>query len=462
MGTLALRDILRDVGATVLGTAAEFTVNRVSTDTRTLDKGSLFVALKGPKFDGHQFLPEAARKGAQAALVEEPLPPDRAGSMVQIRVKNTRLALIELAAAHARRHAARRIAVTGSNGKTTTKDLLRAALSSQGETVASPRSFNNEIGVPLSLLQIDESTRFAAIEVGTSAPGEVAALARMVAPEVGIITNCCAAHLEGLHSVEGVIEEKGSLLDELPESGVAVLNADDAALPVLRARARCPVVTFGVRQPADFRAIDIRFDLRRLTYRIDQDRVFLPLGGCHNVYNSLAAIAAASVLGIRRSAALRQLREWEAPPMRLSLIRTGYLQILDDSYNANPGSVEAAFRTLAAAPVPGRRVVVIGDMKELGERSAELHRAVGEWVSLTEIHLLAAVGRHAEDVREGALRKGLSPERMRVFPSAEAAAAELPALLMERDTVLVKGSRAMAMEQVVEALEKAGRVCVAR
>jgi UDP-N-acetylmuramoyl-tripeptide--D-alanyl-D-alanine ligase len=444
------------VKGTVIGTTPDFVVDGVSTDTRALREGSLFVALQGPRFDAHEFLRQAQKQGARAALVSKPLPPDEVAPLVQIRVADTRVALRELAGHHARRHRARRIAVTGSNGKTTTKDLLASALRIDGATVASPRSYNNEIGVPLTLLQIEESTRFAAIEIGSNGPGQVAELAALAAPEVGIITNCSAAHLEHLHDLEGVVEEKGALIESLPQDGVAVLNVDDPNFDKLRERAPCPVVTFGVRQRADFRAIDIRFDLRRMTYRMERDRVFLPLGGCHNVYNSLAAMAAASVLGVERARVIRGLRELEGPPMRLSPIRTPRWFLLDDTYNANPGSVEAAFRTLAAVNVPGRRIAVLGDMLELGDQAGALHQRCGSLVSLTDLALLIAVGEHAQDVREGALAKGFSADRIRTFSSADEAARELPQLLQEKDTVLVKGSRAMEMEQVVEALERAG------
>ena len=452
MAALSLRDVLKAVRGTVVGTAPEFTLDGVSTDTRALVGGELFIALRGPHFDGHDFLSAAAREGARAALVSRPLPPDQVAPLVQIRVEDTHRALMDLAADHARRRGARRIGVTGSNGKTTTKELLRAACAAAGATVASPRSFNNQIGVPLTLLQIEQDTRFAVVEIGSNGPGQVGELARLAAPEVGVVTNCAPAHLELLGDLEGVVQEKGALVEELPEDGVAILNADDPSFENLRERAPCPVVTFGVRRPADLRAVDVRFDLARLTYRLDQERVFLNLGGCHNVYNSRAAIAAATVLGVRRAQAVRSLREMEALPMRLSPVPMGELLVLDDTYNANPGSVEAAFRTLAAVTVPGRRVVVLGDMLELGDHSEELHRQAGGWVSLTDLALLVAVGQFASAVREGALEKGFPESRILTFPDARSAAAELPGHLQDADTLLVKGSRAMAMEQVVEAL----------
>jgi UDP-N-acetylmuramoyl-tripeptide--D-alanyl-D-alanine ligase len=411
--------------------------------------------LRGERFDAHDFLADAARRGARAALVERCIPPEQAGALVQIRVADTRRALGELARFHALRSPARRVAITGSNGKTTTKDLLHAALSAGGTAVASERSYNNDVGLPLTLLQITPATAFAALELGTNHPGEIARLADLARPHVGVVTNCAAAHVEFLGDLDGVAREKGALIAALPPDGVAILNADDSKFEAIRARARCRVVTFGVRRTADFTAVDIRFDLRRLVYKLRGRRVHVPLGGCHNVYNSLAALAAADAVGVPLPAAIASLRHAHGPPMRLAVELLGALTLIDDSYNANPGSVEAAFRTLAAATVKARRVMVLGDMLELGAQAAAEHRRAGALASLLGDALLIAVGPHARDVAGGALERGVDPGRIAVFDDADCAARAVPALLAPDDAVLVKGSRGMAMERVVEAIERA-------
>ncbi len=456
MATLQLRHVLQATGGTVAGTVEDLEFQGVSTDTRHLRGGELFVALQGPHFDAHQFLAEAAVGGARAALVKRDAVLAEVPGLVPIRVDDPATALIDLARFHARRNPARRVAVTGSNGKTTTKNLLSSALATGGETVSSHRSFNNSIGVPLTLLRIEPTTKYAAVELATSGPGEISALSELTAPEVGIITNCSYAHVERLGGLDGVVAEKGALLDHLPSDGVAILNADDPSVEVLKKRCKCPVVTFGVREPADFRATNVRFDLDRLAYQTSGERVLIPLGGCHNVYNSLAAIAAATVLGIPHHQAARGLREVEPPPQRLRPLHTGAVTVLDDTYNANPGSVEAAFRTLAAADVSSRKVVVLGDMKELGKHAKRLHHQAGQWVSLLDLALLLVVGKHAEAVRSGALEKGFPDSRIHTYPDADRAAASIPSLLEPGDTILVKGSRAMAMETVVNALELVG------
>jgi UDP-N-acetylmuramoyl-tripeptide--D-alanyl-D-alanine ligase len=451
----ALTEVLRATGGAACGRAPELTLDGVATDTRAIKPGRLFIALKGDRFDAHDFLAQAAKGGARAALVERPAPAGAVGAMVQIRVADTRRALGDLARFHAQRLPARRAAVTGSNGKTTTKELLRSALSAGGPTVASEKSFNNEVGLPLTLLRVEPTTAYAALELGSNHPGEIARLADLARPELGVVTNCSAAHLEHLVDLDGVAREKGSLIEALPADGVAVLNADDSRFEAIRARAPCRVVTFGVRRPADHRAVDIRFDLRRLAYKLRGRRVYVPLGGCHNVYNSLAALAAAEALGVPLAAAIDALRRIEAPPMRLAVARFGALTLIDDSYNANPGSVEAAFRTLAAATVKGRRVMVLGDMLELGVHSKAEHRRAGELASLLGDALLVAVGPNREAVAAGAASRGLPAASIATFEDSTAAARKVPALLEPGDAVLVKGSRGMAMERVVEAIARA-------
>jgi UDP-N-acetylmuramoyl-tripeptide--D-alanyl-D-alanine ligase len=450
----------RAVGAA--GPVADAALAGVATDTREVARGSLFVALRGERFDAHDFLEDAARSGARAALVDRPLPPERmaslaAAGMTLVEVDDSRRAFGRLGRWHASRCNARRVAVTGSNGKTTTKELLRAALQPAGATVASPKSFNNDVGLPLTLLAIEPATRFAVLELGTNHPGEIAALADLARPEVGIVTNCSHSHVEFLGDLDGVIREKGALLEALPAHGVAVLNADDPAAVSLRARTRARVVTFGIRRPADFRAVDIRFDFRRLVFRLRGQRTYVPLGGCHNVGNALAAIAAADALGVPVASAIAAIRSVAAPPMRLAPLRLDGVTLIDDTYNANPGSVEAALRTLAAMkpPADGRRIVVLGDMLELGAQAAALHTKCGELMSLLPDAWLLAAGRHAFDVAAGAAARGLPPDRILTCADGAAAAALAVPMLRRGDLVLVKGSRGMQMERVVRAIEGA-------
>jgi UDP-N-acetylmuramoyl-tripeptide--D-alanyl-D-alanine ligase len=454
-----MTDVVAATGGRLLSAPSERPLSCVATDSRSIPPGSLFVALRGERFDGHDFLELAARGGARAALVDRPQPPERIAALARaglalLEVDDARRAFGRVARWHALRCPARRAAVTGSNGKTTTKELLRCALAAVGPTVASAKSFNNDVGVPLTLLEIEPATRFAVLEMGTNHPGEIARLADLGRPEVGIVTNCSHSHVEHLGDLAGVVKEKGALVEALPAHGVAILNADDAAFLELRTRTRARVVSFGIRRPADWRAVDIRFDFRRLVYKLRGQRVYVPLGGCHNVYNSLAALAAADAMGVPLHDAITSLRNVEPPPMRLRPQKLAGVTLLDDTYNANPGSVEAALRTLAATAAKGRRVVVLGDMLELGSHSTMLHGKCGELMSLVPDALLIAAGPHAQDLAAGALRRGLDPARITTCVDGAAAALLVPGLVQRGDVVLVKGSRGMEMERVVRALER--------
>jgi len=457
MESLSAGDLLSATGGSAVGRLTG-AVDGISTDGRTIRPGDLFVALRGEHYDGHHFLTQAAERGAAAALVEG----DLAGRspLPLIQVKDTGRALLDLASFQRRRLKAKVVAITGSNGKTTTKDLCAAALKSRFKVVSSPRSFNNFIGVPLTLFMADNETEVIVLELGSNAPGEIAVLGRVAEPDVAVITNVAAAHLEGFGSLEGVLREKGSLLESVREGGVAILNADnDSCLEALRLRARCRVVTTGVRRRADYLATMPFADLERIAFHLNGvEKVRVPLLGCHNLYNSLTALAVAIELGVPSEAAARSLLEFEGPPMRLKKHRRGARLVIDDAYNANPGSMRAAFQTFASLSLPGRKVLVLGDMLELGERSAELHAEVGAELSCGSFDLVAAVGEQAVHILQGARQCGLREDQLIHYGSAEQCADELPDRLLPDDTVLVKGSRAMGLEQVVQAALARDRV----
>jgi UDP-N-acetylmuramoyl-tripeptide--D-alanyl-D-alanine ligase len=428
----------------------------VSTDTRSLRGGELFVALRGDRFDGHAFLAAAAAAGAAAAVVDceianPPLP--------LIRVQDSGKALLALARFHRRRLRAKVIAVTGSNGKTTTKDLIAHVLATRHRVVKSPSSFNNFVGVPLTLFAASQDTDFVVAEIGTNAPGEIATLAAVAEPDAAIVTTVAAAHLEGLGSIEGVLREKGALLEHLRPGGFAVLNADEE-LSFGSLAARVPagrrVVTVGVRKRADRMATMPVCDFDRIAYHLNgRETVRLPLLGCHNLYNSLFALAVAIELGVDAERACLALRDFEGPPMRLAKRRAGDLVLIDDAYNANPGSMKAAIKTLAMLPVTGRRVLVLGDMLELGEHALRLHREIGQELSCGEFALVAAVGSMARQILEGARERGLDDDRLVAYADAEECAKALPSRLRSGDVVLIKGSRRVGLERVVKRLADA-------
>ncbi len=450
MEPLKLDDVLGATGAAPIGELPS-SITGVSTDTRAIERGALFVALKGERFDAHDFLQEAKDRGASCALVEREVPNS---PLPLLRVADSMRALLALGGLHRSRLRAKVVAITGSNGKTTTKDLTARTVSPRYRVVRSPSSFNNFIGVPLTLFSADETTDVVVLEVGTNAPGEIAAIGRVARPDVAIITTIAPAHLEGLGSLEGVLAEKSSLLDHLRPTGFAVLNADEEhSIEPLRARAKNRVVTVGVRKRADYVATMPACDVDRIAYHLNgRDKVRVPLLGCHNLYNSLFALAVAVELGVSVEAACAALRDFEGPPMRLKKQRLGSWLVIDDAYNANPGSMKAAIKTLATLPVEGRRVIVLGDMLELGAASEEMHRDVGRQLSCAPFDLVVAVGAGAKAILDGARERGVESARMRAYRDSADCARELPRLLLPGDTILVKGSRRIGLERVVKTM----------
>jgi UDP-N-acetylmuramoyl-tripeptide--D-alanyl-D-alanine ligase len=448
-------------------------VSGISIDTRTLSPGDLFVAIEGPNFDGHAFLDAAVDGGAAALIVRKDAlagrPAGESGVPV-VAVKDTRKALLDLASWYRARFSPRVAGITGSNGKTTTKDLLGTALSACGKTVYSERSFNNFIGVPLTLFRIAAATRYAVLEIGTNAPHEVRPLTRAARPEIGVVTNISHAHLKGLGSLAGVAKEKADLLRNIEPGGTALLNRDDSFFETLRDAALDAgtvgrLVTFGFNREADYfpeslessksedgKVAPGRGAAGGVSFRVRGTKIALPLLGKHNVYNALAAFACAVELGADPERVAAAFGSFRGTPMRLQPKRAGSLLILDDAWNANPGSVAAALGTFADLPAPGRKIVVLGDMLELGEGADELHRKAGRELARGDFALVAVVGSHAAETIAGAEEAGASPDRLRRFDTTGDVVAAIPALVAEGDSILVKGSRGMELEKVVKAL----------
>jgi UDP-N-acetylmuramoyl-tripeptide--D-alanyl-D-alanine ligase len=444
----------------------EFT--RVSTDSRTVRAGDLFFCLQGPTFDGHDFSKAVADAGAagivcdkgKASTVRAAV--DRAASRpVILEVLETLTALGDLAAWTRAGFHAPLVGVTGSNGKTTTKEMLRAiflAHAGEGKVLATQGNLNNLIGVPLTLFGLAPGHEAAIVEMGMNVPGEIARLTEIARPTVGLITCVAEAHLEGLGTIEGVARAKGELFEGLPEDAVAVVNADDPNVVREARRFRFPGrrLTFG--KAGEVSATDVRCD------RIDASsftvsfagldaRIDLPLGGRHNVQNALGAIAAALAAGVSLETIATGLSAMKPPPMRMSAESLAGVTLVNDAYNANPGSMAAALHTLGG--LDARRIVVVGDMLELGPRAAELHHRLGQQAAGIAPLLLCAFGRFAGDVAAGAKQAGLEPSKVLVCARHEDAAAAVARVWLPGDAVLVKGSRGSAMEKVVEALRAA-------
>ncbi len=455
---LSVRRIAEITGGRLSPAGAEGVVRGISTDSRTIRPGELFVPLRGPKYDGHDFLLRALQNGAAACLSEEVI----AGLKVPvIQVEDSLRALGDLAAAHRRNYQGPLVAVTGSSGKTTTKEMLAAILERTAPGLKSAGNFNNLVGVPLTLFGLrPEEHRWAVIEMGMSARGEIARLAEIAAPTLGLITNIGPAHLETLHGLDGVARAKGELFAALQPGAVAVINADDPrvlALPVANGVHR---LLYGLSGEAEVRAEAVVARGRQVRFRLcvgDRSaRVVLPVAGRFNVSNALAAAAVARALGVPFDTIVAGLCGFRPLQGRMQLcpLASGAL-LLKDDYNANPLSMGAALEALDQLDGEGRRIAVLGDMFELGDESHRLHREVGARAA-RHCDLLLLLGDMAGVMADGARAAGLAPRRIRIATDHEEAAACLARVLRTGDRVLVKGSRGMRMERIADRLLRAG------
>ncbi len=430
---------------------------RVTTDTRAIRGGELFVALAGERHDAHDFVGDAVAAGAAGVVVARPVELPAADDVSVLRVADTLRALQDLAADLRRRVDPTVLAITGSNGKTTTKEMLAAVLAAaagEASVLKTSGNLNNLVGVPLTLLGLAGGERHAVIEMGMNAPGEIRRLTEIADPDVGLITNVGPAHLEGLGSIAGVARAKGELFAHMRPTGVAIVNAEDSHVAALGDAFAGRVVRFG--EGGEVRAEGVRSDERgaaafRLLVGTDGVEVALQIPGRHNVMNALAAAAAATAVGVAPAAIAAGLAAATPVGGRMRVVRLANgVTVVDDSYNANPASVAAALRSLVEAPAR-RRIAVLGDMLELGAASAEQHRAVGRLAGTLGLAALYLHGNFAPETARGAA-DGMGPSAIHIAANHAAIADALRAETRDGDWVLVKGSRGQRMEEVVRLL----------
>jgi UDP-N-acetylmuramoyl-tripeptide--D-alanyl-D-alanine ligase len=424
---------------------------RIWTDSRTLQPGDCFVALRGEHFDGHQFVADAFQRGAAGAIVARADGVEVPGGAFLVTVPDPGHALLLLAAEHRRRHAAVRVlAITGSCGKTTTKDICAHVIGGAMPTVSSARSFNNDVGVPLTLFQIDVRTRAAVVEIGANQPGEIERLAAVAGPDLAIVTCVAPSHLQGLGSLDGVAAEKGRLVRALPPHGLAILNADDERVRAMAGLTPARKVMVSVGAEADWFATSVRCASDQVTFLLQGKRpVTLPRVGAHNVYNALFAFAAAAALGVRPTQILSLLRTLPPSPHRLERHVAGAVTVIDDTYNMNPASASAALRVLDDLPAGGRRIAVFGEMYELGAQSRPLHEQLGREAAGGRLDQLMVVGEGAQPIASGALAGGMTREQVVVAADADEALAQLMRVLAPGDVVLCKASRRVGLDRLV-------------
>ena len=454
MPAFELAELLQATGAELRGERTEHFADIV-TDTRKITEGALFVALSGERFNGEDFAKDAVEKGAAGVIVSKNCPGDKLPSKGTVLVvEDTLKAYQQIAHAWRKKFDIPVIAVTGSNGKTTTKDFVAAVLSSRGPVCKTQGNFNNEVGLPLTLLSIREEHVAAVVEIGMRGMHQIETLAPVAEPSIGIVTNVGETHIELLGSIENIAKAKSELVEAIPENGAVILNQDDPRVAAMREKAKpgVKVLTFGIQEDSDIHGESIHTDehMTRFTvcYREKYHDYVIPALGLHNVYNALAAVAVGFQMGLSAMEIHTGFQMLEATKMRFECTEKDGYRIINDAYNASPMSMKASLETTAKLSRESRRIAVLGDMLELGDVSETAHREVGHEVGENGFSILITYGEMSRWIDEGAAGKGV--KEIYHAASHEEAAKILKPLLKRGDTILFKGSRGMQMEKILE------------
>lgn len=458
MPRVTLSDLVHATGGRLHRAAVtEAEICRVETDSRQIRPGDVFWALRGERHDGHEFLEQARQRGATAAIVDERhdrINGETDGPLVIVR--DTREALKQFARWSRERHDAFIVGVTGSVGKTTTREMVYATLSTSFRGVRSPRNYNNEIGLPLSLLALESDHEFAVLEMGASRRGEIRELAAIAGPDVGVVTAVGAAHLEGFGDLESIALAKRELVESLPVNGFAVLAGDDPRVRAMADAAPCPTIFVGQGADNDWQAGSVHVENNRLEFVAGGERYAVNATGRHHLTAALTAVAVGREVGLTPALVSEGLERFLPANGRCRCESIGPWTVVDDTYNANPNSMRAACELLRDWNGGRRKILVAGDMLELGAQSAHWHRTIGRAAAEAGIDNLLVYGAQSRHVVEGALSAGMPVERLAEFEDFDALLTVLDCWLRPGDVVLVKGSRGMRMERVVEWLQQDG------
>ena len=460
MERLAMKEVIRAVRGELICGSQRGEISGVSIDSRTIKKGEIFFALKGEKFDGHDFLQEAIEKGAKAVVVSKKK--KFATKVTTINVAHTLTALQELAKFYRQKFNPVVVGVTGSNGKTTAKDMLKSLLSSKYRVVATPGNYNNIVGLPLTLFEISPETEFLVLEMGANHAGEIKRLAEISLPQMGVITNIGVTHLQFFRCISNVLSAKMELVQLLPRRGKIALNIDDAHLKSQFEKIKQKIITFGTNPQADVRASNVVVsspgEKERLSFTInvgrDREEFNLYCIGRYNIYNALAAISVAKEFGVSLSLMADVLGKFKFPKLRMEKLKYGEVTIVNDAYNANPTSVKAVLSELISSFPSRRKIVVLGDMLELGRMSRKFHQEIGKIVATSPIYSLITIGEDARFIAQAARKWGMERNNIFSFKDKKVASRKLKELLEPKDAVLIKGSRKMGLEEVIRFLPK--------
>lgn len=453
MEQLSVKQILQFVGGETKNkeTVENIMVTNICTDTRKIGPGSLFVPIKGENFDGHTFIEDAFKKGAVAALSHEKI----SGSGVVISVEDTRVALRDLAEHYLAMFKIPVVAVTGSVGKTSCKDMLAAVLGSRFEVLKTDGNFNNDIGVPLTVFRIEKEHELAILEMGMNHFDEITVLSKIARPDYAVITNIGVSHIENLGSREGIFKAKKEVFDYMTSQGMAIINGDDDYLPQLESELEMKTKVFGLTKDFAYKADEIKslgykgmsalFSTPHKSFKVD-----VPALGEHMIYNVLPAIAIAEDLGLSEEEIKKGIQSFVPTKMRLNIYEVGNnITIIDDVYNASPDSMKAALKTLDQLPCEGKKIAILGDMFEMGDHAQDGHRKVGADAAKMNIDLLICVGGDAHYIKEAYGHKSAY-----YFPTIQEANKAIEQIIEPEDTILLKASRGMHFEKMIEFIKE--------
>lgn len=455
MLALSIREIVEATGGQLMSGSIETAVSGVSTDSRKINKGCLFIPLIGERFNGHDYIGKALEEGAAAVLTAQEV--SAAEDRCVIKVGDTSRALRDLAAFYRKKFSVPFVGITGSVGKTSTKDMIACVVGSRLKVLKTEGNLNNEIGVPLTIFNLDRSHEAAVLEMGMSGAGEISRLTAIIRPDVAVITNIGMSHIEKLGSRQNILKAKLEILEALNPGGLVVLNGDDALLAGMKNLLKFRTVFYGMDEGVDYRACNINshgesgtfFDL---AVGGREYNIHIPVPGVHNVHNALAAAAVGCELGIPMEDVVNGIAGFSPSKMRMDIILFNGMKIINDAYNASPNSMEAGISVLCEIGLQSRKIAVLGDMLELGEWAEEAHFNVGKYASAAGTDEIIAVGDNARFIAEGALSAGHPQGKVKYFQENNEALTHLQKDLKPGDVVLVKGSRGMKMEEIVKAL----------
>jgi len=459
MNNIKVSDILKATGGKLIQGNSELLINGISTDTRSIKQGEIFFALEGENYDGHKFVEQAIHNGAAGAVISSGKKAAYSfhngfKKCALLEVADTLTALGELAKFYRNSLPASFIAVTGSNGKTTTKDMAYHVLRNFKSVSRSRKSFNNLIGVPLTIFETETAHDFCIVEMGTNAPGEIKRLSEIIFPDFAILTNISNAHLEGLENIEGVASAKSEFIENMAEDGTLITNADDDWCNQIADRFNGKVISFGFNQSADIKASNVKRNDSGFVFTVnDSLTVNLPVFGKHNIYNALAVIAMCDTVGVGIEVICDKFMDFKLPPMRMEKQICGGIVVVNDGYNSNPSSMSSALDEFSQLITSGRKVLICGDMLELGNYAERLHKEVGAKVADANIDVLWTVGPLSRFVAEEAIANGMPRENILSCETSEEMCSFVASQLKKDDTVLIKGSRRVKLESVSRQIE---------